>query len=198
MVPAISNSIANRPAEKAIRTSAPIEEPDVIVVFHSGLLAHPATVSGMKANGILIYAGHKDDVPEGLARLPKTTKIIRVDAQKIAFEDELGAIPRDIDRNVSENPQAAGRSGVQNALPLIEKDPLDEDLELDFWCQFSARVGEGRRVAITDAGRAMHQKISGYLVRREAELLDVLSDQERAALRKLLNKLAFHAAGLER
>jgi pyruvate ferredoxin oxidoreductase gamma subunit len=75
------------PADKAIRTSAPIEEPDVIVVFHSGLLAHPATVSGMKADGILIYAGHEDDVPEGLARLPKTTKIIRVDAQKIAFEE---------------------------------------------------------------------------------------------------------------
>ena len=32
------------PADKAIRTSAPIEEPDVVVVFHSGLLAHPATV----------------------------------------------------------------------------------------------------------------------------------------------------------
>lgn len=76
------------PADKAIRTSAPIEEPDVIVVFHSGLLAHPATVSGMKANGILIYAGKEGEVPEGLSRLPKTTKIIRVDAQQIAFEEK--------------------------------------------------------------------------------------------------------------
>jgi pyruvate ferredoxin oxidoreductase gamma subunit len=76
------------PADKAIRTSAPIEEPDVIVVFHSGLLAHPATVSGMKADGILIYAGHEGEVPEGLSRLPKTTKIIRVDAQRIAFEEK--------------------------------------------------------------------------------------------------------------
>jgi len=75
------------PADKAIRTSAPIEEPDVVVVFHSGLLAHPATVSGMKADGILIYAGHEEDIPDGLARLPKTTKIIRVDAQRIAFEE---------------------------------------------------------------------------------------------------------------
>ena len=75
------------PAEKAIRTSAPIEEPDVVVVFHSALLAHPATVSGMKADGILIYAGREDEVPEGLSHLPKTTKIIRVDAQKIAFEE---------------------------------------------------------------------------------------------------------------
>ena len=76
------------PADKAIRTSAPIEEPDVIVVFHSGLLAHPATLSGMKANGILIYAGQEGDRPDGLARLPKTATVIRVDAQKIAFEEK--------------------------------------------------------------------------------------------------------------
>ena len=75
------------PADKAIRTSAPIEEPDVIVVFHSGLLAHPATLSGLKANGTLIYAGHEGDVPVGLSLLPKTAKVIRVDAQKIAFEE---------------------------------------------------------------------------------------------------------------
>ena len=75
------------PADKAIRTSAPIEEPDVIVVFHSGLLAHPATVSGMKANGILIYAGTEGEIPDGLSCLPKTTRVIRVDAQKIAFEE---------------------------------------------------------------------------------------------------------------
>jgi pyruvate ferredoxin oxidoreductase gamma subunit len=76
------------PADKAIRTSAPIEEPDLVVVFHSALLAHPATVSGMKADGILIYAGHEGEVPEGLSNLPKTTKIIRVDAQRIAFEEK--------------------------------------------------------------------------------------------------------------
>jgi pyruvate ferredoxin oxidoreductase gamma subunit len=64
------------PADKAIRTSAPIEEPKVIVVFHSGLLAHPATLSGLKADGILIY------------RAPKTAKIIRVDAQKIAIAEK--------------------------------------------------------------------------------------------------------------
>jgi len=76
------------PADKAIRTSAPIEEPDVIVVFHSGLLAHPATLSGLKADGILIYAGQDGDVPEGLSRAPKTAKVIRVDAQEIAFEEK--------------------------------------------------------------------------------------------------------------
>ena len=76
------------PADKAIRTSAPIEEPKVIVVFHSGLLAHPATLSGLRADGILIYAGPEGDIPEGLSRAPKTAKIIRVDAQKIAIAEK--------------------------------------------------------------------------------------------------------------
>jgi pyruvate ferredoxin oxidoreductase gamma subunit len=76
------------PADEAIRTSAPIEEPKVIVVFHSGLLAHPATLSGLKADGILIYAGPEGDIPEGLSRAPKTAKIIRVDAQKIAIAEK--------------------------------------------------------------------------------------------------------------
>lgn len=76
------------PADKAIRTSAPIEEPDVIVVFNSGLLAHPATLSGLKAGGTLIFAGPRGDLPEGLARAPKAARVIRIDAQKIAFEEK--------------------------------------------------------------------------------------------------------------
>jgi len=76
------------PPDRSIRTSAPIEEPDVIVVFHSGLLAHPATLSGLKAGGTLIYAGQKGDIPEGLKRAPKSANVIRVDAQKIAFEEK--------------------------------------------------------------------------------------------------------------
>ena len=76
------------PADQAIRTSAPIEEPDVVVVFHAGLLAHPATLSGLKANGTLIFAASEGEIPEGLSRAPKSARIIRVDAQKIAFEEK--------------------------------------------------------------------------------------------------------------
>jgi pyruvate ferredoxin oxidoreductase gamma subunit len=76
------------PADHAIRTSAPIETPDVIVVFNSGLLAHPATLAGMRANGTLIYSGREREIPEGLAHLPATTKVIRVDAQTIASEEK--------------------------------------------------------------------------------------------------------------
>ena len=107
------------PADKAIRTSAPIEEPDVIVVFHSGLLAHPATVSGMKADGIFIYAGHEGEVPEGLSHLPKTTKIIRVDAQKIAFEE-----------NSRENAVLIGT--MAEAIPVLDRQAVLDALDATF------------------------------------------------------------------
>ncbi len=77
------------PAEKLIRSSAPIESPDVIVVFHSALLKNPATIAGMKAGGVLIYNGSEsDEIPEIFSQLPSTTKIIRVDAQRIAVEEK--------------------------------------------------------------------------------------------------------------
>jgi len=107
------------PADKAIRTSAPIEEPDVVVVFHSGLLAHPATVSGMKADGILIYAGREGEVPEGLSHLPKTTKIIRVDAQKIAFEE-----------NSRENAVLIGT--LAEAIPVLDRQAVLDALDATF------------------------------------------------------------------
>lgn len=79
------------PADRAIRTSAPIDTPNVIVVFNSGLLSHPATLAGMRADGILIYAGQKGEQPAGLTRLPVKTKVIRVDAQTIAIEEKSRA-----------------------------------------------------------------------------------------------------------
>jgi pyruvate ferredoxin oxidoreductase gamma subunit len=75
--------------EKPIRSSAPIESPDVIVVFHSALLKNPTTIAGMKADGVLIYNGAEaDELPPIFSRLPSTTKVIRVDAQRIALEEK--------------------------------------------------------------------------------------------------------------
>ena len=107
------------PAERSIRTSAPIEEPDVIVVFHSGLLAHPATLSGLRANGTLIYAGKAGEVPEGLCRAPKTAKIIRVDAQTIAFEERS-----------RENAVLIG--ALAEAVPELHRDAVLQALEATF------------------------------------------------------------------
>lgn len=75
--------------EKPIRTTAPIESPNVLVVFHNALLKNPTTIAGMKANGILIYNGaESDELPAIFSHLPSTTTVIRVDAQRITLEEK--------------------------------------------------------------------------------------------------------------
>ena len=120
------------PADKAIRTSAPIEEPDVIVVFHSGLLAHPATLSGLKADGVLIYAGEEGDVPEGLSRAPATAKIIRVDAQQIAIAEKS-----------RENAVLIGT--LAEAIPLLDRQAVQDALEATFAGKSEAVVAANAR-----------------------------------------------------
>jgi len=107
------------PADRAIRTSAPIDVPDVIVVFHSGLIAHPATLAGMQADGILIYAGQKGELPEGLARLPITTRVIRVDAQTIALEEKS-------------RPNAVLIGTLTAALPFLDRELMKDALNETF------------------------------------------------------------------
>lgn len=107
------------PAGKAIRTSAPIETPDVVVVFNGGLLAHPATLAGIRASGTLIYDGHEDEIPEGLARLPATTKVIRVDAQTIAIEEKS-------------RPNAVLIGTLTAALPFLDRQAVLDTLEETF------------------------------------------------------------------
>ena len=75
------------PASKPIRTSAPIDSPDVIVVFHGALLEQAATIAGMKAGGVLIVNGPAGDPPGALGRAPSSTRIIRIDATNIALEE---------------------------------------------------------------------------------------------------------------
>jgi pyruvate ferredoxin oxidoreductase gamma subunit len=74
--------------EKPIRTSSPIESPDVVVVFHDALLAHPPTLAGFRTGGTLIYNSPKTDVPDALEALPRDATVIRVDALKIAVEEK--------------------------------------------------------------------------------------------------------------
>jgi pyruvate ferredoxin oxidoreductase gamma subunit len=99
------------PADRAIRTSAPIESPNVIVVFHGGLLSHPATLAGMRADGVLIYAGKEGERPDGLTRLPATARVIRVDAQAIASETKS-------------RPNAVLIGTLAAALPFLDREAL--------------------------------------------------------------------------
>ncbi|MGB1234856.1 MAG: MarR family winged helix-turn-helix transcriptional regulator [Planktomarina sp.] len=54
--------------------------------------------------------------------------------------------------------------------------------------------GRQARLRITDAGRAMHNDISAYLIRQQDHVLDGLDSDERATLSALLKKAALHAA----
>lgn len=74
-------------ADKPIRTSAPIDSPDVIVVFHGALLKQDITIAGMKDSGILIFNGAAGEVPEILEQVPAGTRVIRIDATNIAIEE---------------------------------------------------------------------------------------------------------------
>ena len=76
------------PPGRPIRTSAPVESPDGVVVFHTALLRNPATFSGLRRDGILLYNSPAGPAPEALAALPKSARAVRVDALKIAVEEK--------------------------------------------------------------------------------------------------------------
>lgn len=107
------------PPEQPIRTSAPVESPDVIVVFHEALLDHPATLAGMRCGGTLIFTGPAGDCPAGLARLPSTVRVIRVDAQRIAVEERS-------------RPNAVLIGTLAAALPFLDTGLLLEALSDEF------------------------------------------------------------------
>jgi len=120
------------PADRAIRTSAPIESPDVIVALHGGLLAHPAALAGMRADGTLIYSGYKGEEPEGLTRLPTTTKVIRVDAQSIAREE-------------GSRPNAVLIGTMTAALPFLDRETMLDTLEATFAGKHPEAVASNKR-----------------------------------------------------
>ena len=76
------------PQRRPIRTSAPVETPDVIVVFHAALLHNTATMAGLPRDGTFIYNAPPGPAPVELATLPRTARVIRVDALGIAMQEK--------------------------------------------------------------------------------------------------------------
>jgi pyruvate ferredoxin oxidoreductase gamma subunit len=110
------------PADRPIRTSAPVETPDAIVVFHAALLRNPATFGGLFRDGTLIYNAPKTkaSVPEELEVLSSAARVIRVDALGIAVKEES-------------RPNAVLLGTLCAALPFLDSkqvlDALSEEFE---------------------------------------------------------------------
>lgn len=76
------------PIDRPVRTSAPVEAPDAIVVFHAALVRNPVTLAGLRADGTVILNLPPGPAPETLAALPATARVIRVDALGIAVAEK--------------------------------------------------------------------------------------------------------------
>jgi pyruvate ferredoxin oxidoreductase gamma subunit len=76
------------PGDRPVRTSAPVETPDCVVVFHAALLQNGVTFAGLRQAGTLIYTAPAGVVPETLAALPRTARVIRIDALGIAVQEK--------------------------------------------------------------------------------------------------------------
>jgi len=115
----IKSFIRLGPSDQPIRTSEPVEKPDVIVVFHEALLANPSTLAGIRADGTLIFTGPPGAQPAGLAGLPASVRVIRVDAQLIAVEERS-------------RPNAVLMGTLSAALPFLDRDILLDALKNEF------------------------------------------------------------------
>lgn len=76
------------PGDRPILTSAPVEAPDAIVVFHGALLRNPGTFAGCRHDAVFIYNAPSGTDTAMLAALPETARVIRVDALGIAMEEK--------------------------------------------------------------------------------------------------------------
>jgi pyruvate ferredoxin oxidoreductase gamma subunit len=132
--------------DRPIRTSAPIDRPDVIVVFHAALLRNAATFSGLKADGTLIYNAPAGVVPQELAGLPKTARVIRVDATGIAMKQQS-------------RPNAVFLGTLCAICPFLDKDSVLDALSEEFAGKHPEAVASNARAF--HAGEAEFEQLSG-------------------------------------
>ena len=107
------------PADVPIRTSAPVETPDAIAVFHAALLGNPATFAGLRKEGTFIYPAPQKSIPEELAALPSTARVIRVDALAIAVKEKS-------------RPNAVLLGTLCGAFPFLDAEKVLETMSEEF------------------------------------------------------------------
>jgi len=120
------------PVERPIRTSAPVETPDAVVVFHAALLHNPATLAGLVKDGTFIYNAPPGPVPEELAALPRTARAIRVDALGIAVKEQS-------------RPNAVLLGTLSGAFPFLDADRILEALSEEFAGRHPEAVASNER-----------------------------------------------------
>lgn len=118
--------------ERPIRTSAPVETPDAIVVFHAALLRNPATRAGLLRDGTFIYNAPPGPVPEEIAALPRTARVIRVNALGIAMEEKS-------------RPNAVLLGTLSGAFPFLRTDSILEALTEEFAGRHPEAVASNER-----------------------------------------------------
>ena len=106
-------------ADKPIRTSAPIDSPDVLVVFHGALIDQDITIAGMKRSGTLIFNAAADELPAKLEEIPARAKVVRIDATNIAIEERS-------------RPNAVLLGALTAAVPFLDGDIVLETLTEKF------------------------------------------------------------------
>jgi pyruvate ferredoxin oxidoreductase gamma subunit len=132
------------PPDRPVRTSAPVETPDGVVVFHGALVRNPVTVAGLRAGGTFIYNAPAGPVPESLAALPRSARVIRVDALGIAVEEKS-------------RPNAVLLGTLSAAFPF-----LDAGVVLDALSdEFAGKHPE----AVASNARAFHRGAAEYEIR---------------------------------
>lgn len=132
--------------DRPIRSSAPVERPDVLVVFHAALLRSPATFSGLKADGTLIYNAPPGVVPKELAAVPKTARVIRVDATGLAMQHHS-------------RPNAVFLGSLAACCPFLSRDSILEAFSEEFAGKHPEAVASNERAF--RAGEAEFELLAG-------------------------------------
>jgi pyruvate ferredoxin oxidoreductase gamma subunit len=138
------------PGERPIRTSAPVEIPDAIVVFHATLLRNPMTFAGLKRDGTFVYNAPAGVVPEQLVALPRTARVVRVDATGISMQERS-------------RPNAVLLGTLCGLFPFLRRDDVLDSLTEEFAGKHPEAVAANERAfrrgaaeleIIENAGRA--------------------------------------------
>ena len=133
-------------SDRPIRTSAPVQAPDAIVVFHAALLRNPETFGGLYRDGTFIYNAPKGSVPEELAGLPVTARLIRVDALGIATKEKS-------------RPNAVLLGTLCGAFPFLDQKLVLEALSEEFAGKHPEAVASNERAF--ERGAAEFETLQG-------------------------------------